>query len=143
MKRCVKNTGFTMIEATIAMVILAVAAAGILLPFGLAAASQDEAAKQVLAANLGTELMEKVLMTEPNAIVATYEANGYPPEGEGAMLDAAGATYTGSAYAKFSRSVQCASATITDAPKVPMVVVTVVVNYDGREMTRLMTMVKQ
>ena len=57
-----KHFGFTMIEATIAMVILAIAAAGILLPFANAAAVQEEASRQTLAANLASELMEKVLL---------------------------------------------------------------------------------
>lgn len=137
MKRKQHNTGFTMIEATIAMVILAVAAAGILLPFGAAAATQDEALKQFMAANLGTELMEKVLFTEPNDIITTWDGH---VEGQGAMCDAAKVVYSDLIYNKFSRSVQCIPAVTAS---VNMVVVNVYVYYDGREMTRLMTMVKE
>ena len=63
MKRSTKNNGFTLIEATIAMVLLAMAAAGVLLPFANAALVQSEGARQTLAANLATEMMEKVLLS--------------------------------------------------------------------------------
>lgn len=124
-----------MLEATIAMIILAVAAAGILLPFSNAAAVQTEGARQTVAANLASELMEKALMTDPNLLIATYD--GYT-ESEGAMLDTAGNPLTDTIYDGFSRSVSCQPATVAS---VDLVAVTVSVAYLNNEMTYVTTLV--
>lgn len=133
-----RKSGFTMIEAAIAMVILATAAAGILLPFSNAAAVQVEGARQTLAANLATEMMEKVLTTDPGDLMATYGESYI--ETKGAMLDAEGGTHTDSIYSGFSRTVSCQPATVAS---VDLVAVTVTVFYQGNEMTRITTLVSQ
>jgi prepilin-type N-terminal cleavage/methylation domain-containing protein len=137
MKRNAKNHGFTMIEVTIAMVLLAIAAAGVLLPFANAASVQTEAARQTLAANLASELMEKVLLSEPNDILSSFD--GYA-EAKGAMLDTKGDLLTDSIYSGFSRSVVSEAVTIKS---VPLVVVTVSVAWQENEMTRVTTLVGQ
>jgi prepilin-type N-terminal cleavage/methylation domain-containing protein len=137
MKRRVNNNGFTMIEATIAMVILAIAAAGVLLPFANAAAVLEEGSRQTLAANLASELMEKVLMTDPDDLISTYD--GYA-EAAGAMLDTKGAVRSDSICDNFSRSVSCQSATVAS---VDLVLVTVNVYYYGNEITRVSTLVNK
>ena len=124
-----------MIEATIAMVILAVAAAGILLPFANAGSVMAEGARQTVAANLASELMEKVLTTDPNDLVATYD--GYA-EASGAMLDTEGQFLTDTVYDGFSRSVACQPATVAS---VDLVAVTVEVDYLGNEMTTVTTLI--
>ena len=134
MNRRTKNNGFTLIEATIAMVLLAMAAAGILLPFANAVSVQAEGARQTLAANLASEMMEKVLLSEPNDIIATYD--GYA-EADGAMLDTFGSPLADSVYTGFSRSTTCQAATVKS---VPLVLVTVSVAYQGNEMTRVITL---
>ena len=126
-----------MIEATIAMVLLAIAAAGVLLPFSGAASVQVEGARQTLAANLASELMEKVLLSEPNGIIATYD--GYT-EADGAMLDTLGSPLTDSIYTGFSRSVACQTAAVAS---VDLVAVTVAVAYQNNEMTRITTLVSE
>lgn len=136
-KRSLKNAGFTMIEATIAMVVLAVAAAGILMPFGSAAAVQEEGRLQVVATNLATELMEKVLLTDPDLLVSGYDNFTEP---KGAMIDTAGNAYSGFRYSRFSRKVSCVPATVAS---VDMVIVTVFVYENNREVVRLQTMVKK
>jgi prepilin-type N-terminal cleavage/methylation domain-containing protein len=137
MKQRAKNNGFTMIEATIAMVILAIAAAGILLPFANAAAVQVEGARQTLAANLASELMEKVLLSEPNDILITYADY---TEADGAMIDAWGNPLTDSVYGGFSRSATSQPATVAS---VDLVAVTVEVDYLGNEMTHVTTLVSK
>ena len=137
MKRNAKHSGFTMIEAAIAMVLLAMAAAGILLPFANAASVQEEAARQTLAANLASEMMEKVLLSEPNDILAIYDSYA---EADGAMLDTSGSPLTDSVYGGFSRSVTSQDATVKS---VLLVVVTVSVAYQGNEMTRVTTLAGQ
>jgi Tfp pilus assembly protein PilV len=124
-----------MIEATIAMVLLAIAAAGILLPFANAAVVQVEGARQTLAANLASELMEKILLSEPNDILTTYADYA---EADGAMLDAWGNAMTDSVYDGFSRSATSLPATVAS---VPLVAVTVTVDYQNNEMTQVTTLV--
>ena len=141
MKRQSRNLGFTLLEATIAMVILAMAAAGVLLPFANAASVLEEGGRQTLAANLASELMEKVLLADPNTIIADTPTgyNNYT-EAAGAMLDSSGHALTDSIYTGFSRSVACQDATVKS---VPLVLVTVAVAYQGNEMTRVTTLVSQ
>jgi len=117
------------------MVILAIAAAGILLPFASAAAVQVEGARQTLAANLASGLMEKVLLSEPNAILTTYADY---TEADGAMLDTLGNPMTDSVYDGFSRSAASQPATVAS---VDLVAVTVEVDYLGNKMTRVTTLV--
>ena len=136
MKRQSKNSGVTLIEATIAMVLLAMAAAGGLLPFANAASVQAEGARQTLAANLATEMMDIVLLTDPNAIVANLEADG-------AMLDIFLNPLTDSIYTGFSRRVFSQAFTVPSVPSVPLVKITVSVAYEGNEMTRVTTLVGQ
>jgi len=126
-----------MIEATIAMVILAVAAAGILMPFANAGSVLAEGARQTVAANLAGELMEKVLMTDPNELVTTFD--GYT-EVDGAMLDSEGLVMTDAVYDGFSRSVACQPATVAS---VDLVAVTVEVDYLGNKMTSVMTLISE
>jgi prepilin-type N-terminal cleavage/methylation domain-containing protein len=135
MKRYEKHNGFTMIEATIAMVILAIAAAGILLPFAGAASVQVEGARQTLAANLASELMEKVLLEDPNDILVIYADY---TEADGAMLDTWGVPLTDSVYAGFSRSASSQTATVAS---VDLVAVTVTVDYLGNEITSVTTLI--
>ena len=137
MKYSVNNHGFTLIEATIAMVLLAMAAAGVLLPFANAASVQAEGARQTLAANLATEMMEKVLLSEPNDILLNFD--GYA-EVRGAMLDTKGEILADSIYSGFSRSVVSQAVTVNS---VPLMKITVSVAYEGNEMTRLTTLAGQ
>ncbi len=117
------------------MVLLAIAAAGILLPFANAAAVQVEGARQTLAANLASELMEIVLLSDPNEILSTYADY---TEAEGAMLDTLKNPLTDSVYNGFSRSATSQAATVAS---VPLVAVTVMVDYQDNEMTRITTLV--
>ena len=137
MNRRTKNNGFTLIEATGAMLLLALAAAGILLPFANAASVQAEGARQTLAANLASEMMEKVLQTETSAILSSF---GVYSEAKGAMLDTKGELLTDSIYTGFSRSVVSQAVTVKSVPLVKM---TVSVAYEGNEMTRVTTLVGQ
>ena len=137
MKKIAKNNGFTLIEATGAMLLLALAAAGILLPFANAASVQAAGARQTLAANLASEMMEKVLQSETSAILSSF---GVYSEAKGAMLDTKGELLTDSIYTGFSRSVVSQAVTVKS---VPLVKITVSVAYEGNEMTQVTTLVGQ
>lgn len=58
-----KSQGFTLIEATIALVMLSVVAAGILLPFSTAAASQRYAQRSALAARMAADALDTLADT--------------------------------------------------------------------------------
>lgn len=130
-----RQSGFTLLEATMAMVLLAIAAAGILLPFANAASVQAEGANQTMAANLASELMEKISATNYGNVVSIYD--GYS-EAEGFLLDAAGQVHTGSAYSGFSRNAVCQPATVGS---VSLIAVTVKVYHNNREMTQVATLI--
>jgi Tfp pilus assembly protein PilV len=146
MNRNTKHSGFTLIEATGAMVLLAMAAAGILLPFANAVSVQAEGARQTLAANLASEMMEKVLLkkdllADPNDFTENWPV-GYNncAEADGAMLDIFENPLTDSIYTGFSRTVACQPATVAS---VDLVEITVSVAYEGNEMTRVTTLAGQ
>lgn len=95
--------GFTLAEATLAMVLIGIAAAGVLLPFAGGASVQAAGQHRTLAAMLANSLIEQIAATPFDTIVATY--NYTEPLGQ--MKGASGATMTDSMYANFSREVSC------------------------------------
>jgi prepilin-type N-terminal cleavage/methylation domain-containing protein len=104
MNKCEKNYGFTLIEAMIAMVLLSIAAAGLLLPFNVSASVQQEGAERTLAARLTGDLIEQIQNTDFAQIVSTY---GNYIENSGSVKDAQGVVFTGPLYARFSRKAKC------------------------------------
>lgn len=95
---------FTLTEAMMAVVILAIAAASLLLPFTSGAAIQAEGSRLTLAAKLASDLMEQIINTPFEYVVGSY--NGYS-ESEGQVKDAGGFVFTGSLYSNFSRNSSC------------------------------------
>jgi type II secretory pathway pseudopilin PulG len=95
--------GFTLVEATLAMVILAMAAAGVLLPFADGASVQAEGLHESLAAGLADDLLERVITTPFLDIVDQY--NYTEPQGQ--VTDAGGAVFTDPIYANYGRDVSC------------------------------------
>ncbi len=89
-----------------AMVLLGIAAAGVLLPFSRGAVVQAEGRRMTLAAQLADDLMERIVATPPSEIVQNIQAYNYT-EAQGEVRDASGAVFTDPMYAKFSRSVIC------------------------------------
>lgn len=96
--------GFSLAEAMIAIVVLGIAAAGVLLPFTSGARVQVEGIRSTLGAKLAGDLMEEIINTPFDQIVASYD--GYT-EPQGQVKDASGTVFTGSNYANFSRDVSC------------------------------------
>ncbi len=87
-----------------ATVVLGIAAAGVLLPFTSGAAVRAEGMRRTLGAKLASDLMEEIVNTPFEQIVAGYD--GYS-EAEGQVRDASGVVFTGSNYAGFSRDSIC------------------------------------
>jgi prepilin-type N-terminal cleavage/methylation domain-containing protein len=103
-KKLIKNNGFTLIEAMIALVVFTIALAGLILPFASSAAVQQQGYNQTLAAKLASDLMEQIIAADFSSIVSTY---GSYTEAKGQVKNAKGAVFTDSIYAPFSRTASC------------------------------------
>lgn len=87
-----------------AVVILGIAAGGVLLPFTTGAAVQAEGVRRTLAAKLAADLMEQIINTPFENIVSSYDGYSEP---QGQVKDAGGLSFTGSGYLNFSRDSTC------------------------------------
>ena len=99
-----KHKGFSLAEAMMATVVLGIAAAGVLLPFTSGAAVRAEGVRRTLAAKLAGDLMEQIINTSFEQIVANYD--GYT-EAQGQVRDVTGVVFTDANYANFSREANC------------------------------------
>ena len=138
-----KQKGITLAEAMIAMVVLGMAAAGVLLPFSSGAAVQVEGMRRTLAAKLASDLIEEIINTPFEEIVGDYD--GYS-EALGQIKDAEGEIFSDSNYANFSRNVTCEyvyvpqeSGTLT--PK--FILVTVQVNYSDKPIATINRLISE
>jgi len=134
--RC--KPGFTLAEAMIAMVVLGMAAAGVLLPFSSGASVQAEGLRSTLAAKLASDLIEQVINTQFNQIVSNYNYT----ESQGQVKDAQGNDFTDPAYSNFSRTVttQYVNVPISDgvfSTDTGYILVTVEVFYNDRPLATL------
>lgn len=129
--------GLTLIEAMIAVVVLGIAAGGVLLPFTTGAAVQAEGARRTLAAKLASDLMEQIINTPFENIVTNYDAYSEPA---GQLKDAGGSVFTGSLYSNFSRNSSCVYAYVpqeTGNAATEFILATVRVYYKTDEITRI------
>jgi prepilin-type N-terminal cleavage/methylation domain-containing protein len=126
-----KQIGFTLLEMLMAMVLLGIAAAGVLLPFVSAAQVQREATCRMLAAQLASDLMEQIVSTPFAEIEGQWD--GYE-ESVGQVKNASGSLFSDPIYNDFARFVSCQSAS---AAGVEGLLVSIQVNYKGRETARL------
>ena len=103
-----RRGGFTLAEATLAMVILGMAAAGVLLPFGGGASVQAEGLHRSLGAGLANDLLERIITTPFDQVAAAPPLgwHGYA-EVQGQVKDASGTIFTDPIYANYSRDVSC------------------------------------
>jgi Tfp pilus assembly protein PilV len=124
-KQLCGHSGFCLAEAMLATVILAIAAAGVLLPFVSGASVQAQGMHQSLAAGLADDLIERIIRTPFDSIVSTW--NGYK-EDRGQIKDASDTTFTDPIYANYSREVTCA----LDPQQDFFILVTVRVCYLGQ-----------
>ena len=124
--------GFSLAEAMMATIVLGVAAAGVLLPFTTGAKVRSEGMRLTLAAKLAGDLMEEIVNTPFDQIIANYNYS----EAEGQIKDADGVVFGGSNYSRFSREVSSELIYVAqqDGTKAPnFIKVTVLVYYDGVE----------
>jgi len=134
--------GFTLAEATIAMVLLSIAAGGVLLPYASGASVKAEGMHRTLAALLANDLIEQVAATPFDSIVTTYNYT----ESQGALKDSNGSTLTDSMYANFSRSVVSQYVRVpqqSDTMATTFILATVKVFYQGRTIVTLNRLISE
>ncbi len=130
------EAAFSLAEAMIAVVVLGIAAAGVLLPFTSGAAVRAEGMRRTLAAKLAADLTEQIINTPFKDIVANFNYS----EPQGQVKDSSGVIFTNPSYAKFSRTVSCQYATVPQEKswaQSKFIRTTVQVSYDGREMATI------
>ena len=133
-----QHKGFTLAEALMAMVILSIAAIGIIQPFSAGAAVQLEGWHRSMTAKLSSDLLEEIVSTEYDEI--TTEWTDYT-EAEGAVKDSLGNVFTDPSYANYSRDVTLQqTADLTD---IEHQWVTVRVYRNGIEMAELSSLIVQ
>ncbi len=125
--------GFTLAEAMIAMVILAVATSAVILPFSTAGALTQEGAKRTLAATLAADLLEEF----QNMVFDSIPFRCYP-ELEGMVADANGQFFTDPVYSKFARISTCSSANVGGKS---LWWVTVEIRYNSLEVLQMSTLI--
>ncbi len=99
-----RRRGFTLAEALMAVVVLGIAAAGVLLPFSSGAGVRAEGTRRTLGVKLASDLMEQIVNTPFDQMIASY--NGYS-ESQGQVKDADGVVFADGIYANYSRDASC------------------------------------
>ncbi len=115
-----------------AVVVLGIAAAGVLLPFTSGAQVRAEGMHRTLGAKLAGDLMEQIVNTAFDDIVTNYNYT----EAQGQVKDTSGAVFTDSNYANFSRDVSCLEVYVpqeSGTVEAKFIRATVRVYYSGRE----------
>ena len=126
-----------------ATVVLAIAAAGVLLPFARGAAVRAEGIHRTLCAKLASDLMEEIVSMPFEKIVSSYDGYSEP---QGQVRDASGAVFTDASYTRYSRDVSCAYAYVSQesgagAPN--FFLITVRVYYGGSEIATVNRLVSE
>lgn len=127
--------GFTLAEAMIAMVILAVATSAVILPFSTAGALAQEGAKRTLAATLAADLLEEIQSTDYSLITLFYD-NYFEPAGT--VRDANWQVFTDPVYARFARVSTCSEA---DVGGESLIWATVYIYYNNTEIFQISTLI--
>ncbi|MBN1359927.1 MAG: hypothetical protein JW993_05015 [Sedimentisphaerales bacterium] len=122
----------------LAMVILSMAAAGVLLPAVSGASVQAEGLHRTLGAILANDAIERIVSTPFDEIVANLDDYS-TTEAQGQLKDASGTIFTDSMYENFSRRVTCA----WDPNQDFFIVVTVQVSYMGQELVNVKRLISK
>ncbi len=135
-RRCRQaQTGFSLAEAVLAMVILSMAAAGVLLPAVSGATVQAEGLHRTLGAVLANDLVEQIVSMPFETIRDHRDDYEYTEQ----LQDASSTTFADSMYANFSRKVKCTWN--EDQPF--FLLVRVQVFYSGQEVASVYRLISQ
>ncbi|MHC4558901.1 MAG: type IV pilus modification PilV family protein [Planctomycetota bacterium] len=138
-----RRRGFTLAEAMMATVVLGIAAAGVLLPFTSGATVQAEGMRRTLGAKLASDLLQEIVNTPFNQIIAGY---GSYSEAEGQVKNAGGVVFTDSNYARLSRNSICNYVYVPQESGTGVskfILVTVRVFYSGKEIAIISRLVSE
>jgi Tfp pilus assembly protein PilV len=138
-----KGEGFSLAEAMLATVVLGIAAAGVLLPFTSGAAVRVEGMRRTLGAKLASDLMEEIINTPFEQIVAIYDGYSEP---QGQVKDADKVVFTDSNYANLSRDSSCAYAYVpqeSGTGPVKFILATVRVYYRDKEIATVNRLISE
>ena len=136
------HKGFTLAEATVALVIVGAAAAGVLLPYGSGAAVRAEGLRRTLAAKLASDLIEQIVNTPFVDVVDEFNY----AESEGQIKDASGTPFSDPAYAKLSRDVTCQYVYVpqqSGARQPNFILVTARVYYGGKQIVSINRLISE
>ena len=136
------RNGFTLAEAMMAMVVLGIAAAGVLLPFSSGAIVRAEGMRSTLGSRLAGDLVEQIVNTPFDQIIGKY---GNYSEAQGHIISDFNTDpdteYTDPMYANFSRTAACIYVDVVpqESGILPAVFIlaTVRINYNGREIAQI------
>jgi prepilin-type N-terminal cleavage/methylation domain-containing protein len=134
------RSGFTLIEATLAMVLLGMAAAGVLLPFAGGATVQADGFHRTTAAILANDQIERIVSSPYADVLTTYNTT----EAQGQVKDASGTVFTDSMYANFSRQTVCEEAPVSpQSVATNFILATVTVSYRGQTLATVRRLISQ
>ena len=139
--RNAEYSGFTLAEAMMATVVLAIAAAGVLLPFTSGAGLRAEGNRRTLGVKLAGDKMEQIIHMTFDEIDGFTES-----QGEGEVTDVAGDVFTDPAYAKFSREVICEPAYVphqSEDGQYNFILVTITVRWNGKDIATIKRLVAE
>ena len=137
--------GFTLAEALLAVVLLSMAAAGVLLPFAGGAVVRAEGSRRTLASKVASDLMEEIINTPFDQIIASY---GAYTETQGHIIKDFNAVteFADPAYANFSRGASCENVYVPQqngTVAANFIRVTVTVNYSGKEIVSVNRLISE
>ena len=139
MKIIKRRKALTLTEAMLALVILGIAAAGVIIPFSSGAAIQADGYNRTLAANLAIDLMERILKNPFEDVVDDF---GEYTELQGQIEDDDddGQVLSDPIYSNFSRSATCIYVYVSQqSGSLPpnYILATVTVYYKGNRMAQV------
>lgn len=135
--------GFTLAEALLATALLAIAAAGVLLPFASGASLQAEGSYLNIASNLATDMVSIISYQPFDDIVPNYD--GYT-ETAGQIKDTSGTVISDPGYANFARSVSCTPVHLPQQAGLAeenFILVEVTITYKDAEMFKLTKLISR
>lgn len=138
-ERRVTSSGYTLAEAMLAVVIVGMAASGVLLPFASGEAVRAEGQHRTVAAKLAADKIEEIVTT------ADYNDCSEP---QGQIEDATGTKFTDAdaAYANFRRAVTCQEVRVPQQDETlsaNFTLVTVKVYYRDQELVSISRLVSK
>ena len=140
-----RQRGFTLIEATLAMILLGMAAAGVLLPFVGGASVQADGQHCTLAAMLANDQVERTVATPFESLASQCPYDDIEPKGQ--VKDTSGTVFSDPMYANFSRRTSYDKVFVdqqTDEDVVAdFILITVRVWYQGQELATIRRLISK